>query len=264
LFLVDQSGSMAERFAGQANKSKAEGVADAINRLLQTLVLRCAKGDYILDRYFIGVIGYGGEIGLGFPGEALSGEVLQPVSRIGNLPLRIEERVKRVEDGAGGLVEQRVKFPIWFEPMAQGKTPMCAALQAAHEVVTGFVDRYPQCFPPIVINISDGAATDGNPVPASAALCGVASRDGNVLLFNVHVSIHGLNPILFPTREEEVPDGYARLLFRMSSALPPAMLHQAQILDAPVKEAARGFAFNADLASVIMFLDIGTRVGTRD
>ncbi len=264
LFLVDQSGSMAERFAGQANKSKAEGVADAINRLLQTLVLRCAKGDYILDRYLIGVIGYGGEIGLGFPGEALSGEVLQPVSRIGNFPLRIEERVKRVEDGAGGLVEQRVKFPIWFEPLAQGKTPMCAALQAAHEILTGFIGRYPQCFPPIVINVSDGAATDGDPVPAAAALCQLASRDGNVLLFNVHVSVRGLPPILFPTSEDPLPDGYARLLFRMSSALPPAMLRQAQIVDTPVPDSARGFAFNADLASVIMFLDIGTRVGTRD
>ena len=124
--------------------------------------------------------------------------------------------------------------------------------------------RYPQCFPPIVINISDGAATDGDPVPAAAAVRGLASRDGNVLLFNVHVSIHGLQPILFPTAEGSLPDGYARLLFRISSELPPAMLRQAQILDMPVKEAARGFAFNADLASVIMFLDIGTRVVTRD
>ena len=63
LFLVDQSGSMAERWGGEAGKTKAEGVADAINRLLQTLVRRCAKGDYVLDRYFIGAVGYGGQPG---------------------------------------------------------------------------------------------------------------------------------------------------------------------------------------------------------
>jgi hypothetical protein len=148
--------------------------------------------------------------------------------------------------------------------MAQGKTPMCASLQAAHEIVTSFINQYPRCFPPIVINISDGAATDGDPTVAAAGLRGLASRDGNVLLFNVHVSIHGQAPILFPTSEDAVPDGYARLLFRMSSPLPPAMLKQAQILDAPLKENARGFAFNADLAAVIMFLDIGTRVGKGD
>ncbi|MBI2809036.1 MAG: hypothetical protein HYX68_28970 [Planctomycetes bacterium] len=51
VFLVDQSSSMGEAFGGGSGKSKAEGVADAINRLLQTLVLRCAKAEGIRD-YF--------------------------------------------------------------------------------------------------------------------------------------------------------------------------------------------------------------------
>lgn len=34
VFLVDQSSSMLEPFGGQADKQKADGVADAINRLL--------------------------------------------------------------------------------------------------------------------------------------------------------------------------------------------------------------------------------------
>ena len=38
LFLIDQSGSMAESWGGESGKTKAQGVADAINRLLQTLV----------------------------------------------------------------------------------------------------------------------------------------------------------------------------------------------------------------------------------
>ena len=79
LFLVDQSGSMAEAFGAESGKTKAEGVADALNRLLQTLVFRCAKGEYILDRYHIGVIGYGEDIGVGFLGD-LAGGVLRSVS----------------------------------------------------------------------------------------------------------------------------------------------------------------------------------------
>ena len=51
---------MAEPFGGESGKTKAQGVADAINHLFQTLVSRCSKGAYILDRYYIGVIGYGG------------------------------------------------------------------------------------------------------------------------------------------------------------------------------------------------------------
>jgi uncharacterized protein YegL len=260
LFLVDQSGSMAEPFGGDTSRTKAQGVADAINRLLQTLIYRCAKGEYILDRYHIGVIGYGGEVGLGFPIEALASSVLQPVSMIAAHPLRIEDRVKRVEDGAGGLIEQRIKFPVWFEPMAQGKTPMCGALQAAHEVASGFISQHPGCFPPIVINISDGAATDGNFEPPALALWRLESRDGYVLLFNIHVSSSGQRAILFPSDDLNLPDEYAQRLFRISSPLPLPMLRQAQILESSLEDGARGFAFNADLASVIMFLDIGTRV----
>ena len=34
---------MADTFTGEAGKKKADGVADAINKLLQNLVIRCAK-----------------------------------------------------------------------------------------------------------------------------------------------------------------------------------------------------------------------------
>ena len=52
LFLIDQSGSMAERFGGDLARPRPKGVADAINRLLETLITRCSKGDYIADRYW--------------------------------------------------------------------------------------------------------------------------------------------------------------------------------------------------------------------
>lgn len=266
LFLIDQSGSMAEPFGGDPNKTKAQGVADAINRLLETLITRCSKGDYIADRYLVGLIGYGGEVSLGFPIDALAGSILQPVSLIDQNPLRIEERIRRSDDGTGRLLEQRVMLPTWLEPKAAGKTPMCGAFQAAYDVICGFVAEHPACFPPIVINITDGLATDGDAelvLQWAMVLRGVASQDGNVLLLNVHLSARGERPILLPTEEANLPDDYARLLFRMSSPLPPAMLRQAQILEESVSAGAVGFAFNADLASVIMFLDIGTRGDTR-
>jgi hypothetical protein len=268
LFLIDQSGSMAECWGGEAGKTKAQGVADAINRLLQTLVRRSAKGDYILDRYFIGAVGYGGqpgepdEVSLGFPVEALAGNIVQPVSMIKSHPLRIEERTKREEDGAGGLIQKNIRFPVWFDPKARGKTPMCGAFRAAYEVVSHFVAAHQSCFPPIIINVTDGMATDGDAaylLQCAAALRGVASQDGNVLLFNAHLSVRGDRPVLFPAGENQLPDDYARLLFRMSSPLPESMLRQAQIEESSVEKGAVGFAFNADLASVIMFLDIGTR-----
>jgi hypothetical protein len=64
LFLIDQSGSMEDPFrSGELTKKKADGVADAINRLLQNLVIKCAKSEGIRDYYYVGVIGYGAKVG---------------------------------------------------------------------------------------------------------------------------------------------------------------------------------------------------------
>jgi hypothetical protein len=138
---------------------------------------------------------------------------------------------------------------------------MCAALRAARDVLDAFLRRYPKCFPPIVINVSDGMATDGAFETEAMSIWRLASEDGNVLLLNIHISAKGDQPILFPSDDLGLPDDHARRLFSVSSRLPDAMLRQAGVLEASLAEGARGFAFNADLASVIMFLDIGTRVG---
>jgi len=62
----------------------------------------------------VGVLGYGSSVGPAF-GGALSGKELASISEIANSPVRVEERAKKVDDGAGGLVDQKVRFPIWFD-----------------------------------------------------------------------------------------------------------------------------------------------------
>lgn len=168
LFLIDRSGSMGDPFGDGAGKRKADGVADAINRLLDTLVQRCAKGETILNRFHVGVIGYGATTGPAL-GGALAGKGLVPLSDVANHPLRLEQRTRKIhaDDGAGGAIEstQTMKFPIWFEPVADGLTPMCVALDLAWSLANDFIVRTPTCYPPMVINISDGEATDRDPEP---------------------------------------------------------------------------------------------------
>jgi hypothetical protein len=258
VFLIDQSSSMAEPFGAQPEKPKAEGVADGINRLLQNLVLKCAKGDGIRDYFHVGVIGYGGKVGWALGGK-LAGQKLVPISVLANNPLKVEQRTRKVDDGAGGLVEQKFKFPVWFEATAGGRTPMCQALTEASQGVTEFVAQYPNSFPPLVFNISDGKATDGNPELAAYKLRNIATSDGNVLIFNAHVSATAARPIEFPSLESELPDPEARILFRISSVLPAKLREAAKSDGFRVTDKTRGFVFNADLVSVIRFLDIGTR-----
>src|SRR5262245_21670214 len=259
LFLVDVSSSMLEPFGEQPDKSKADGVADAINRLLQNLVIKCTKSEGVRDYFHVGVISYGGRVEQAL-GGVLAGKTLIPVSTLADNPIRLEQRQRLVSDGAGGLVEQKVKFPVWFEPRAAGRTPMCLALTLARDGLSEFLQRHPACFPPIVMNITDGMATDGDPLPAADLIRELASQDGNVLLFNAHLSDKRAQPIEFPASEAVLPDDFARLLFRMSSRLPLSLVEAARNEGFEAKPESRGFVFNADLVSVIRFLDLGTRV----
>jgi hypothetical protein len=263
LFLLDQSKSMLGPIGGGQGKTKAEAVADSLNRLLYTLVLRCVWGQNVLDRFHVGVLGYGRQV-VPALGGVLAGRELAPISELARNPLRVEQRVNRVDDGRGGQVEQIVRAPIWFDPTGEGKTPMCQCLERAAQIISGFLLEHPACYPPLVINLSDGEATDGDPEGPARNLRKLASEDGEVLLFNAHLSSCSHQAIEFPDRETCLPDVYARRLFRMSSRLPLAMQNAARQAGLAVTAESRGFVFNADLASVVRFLDIGTRVDLKN
>jgi hypothetical protein len=259
LFLIDQSGSMGDVFgAGEGNQKKADGVADAINRMVQNLVIKCAKEEGIRDYFHVGVIGYGAQVGGAFSGT-LAGRQLVPISEVGNSPARVEQRTKKVPDGAGGLVEQPIRFPVWFDPVANGGTPMVQALGQAKGIIETWLSQHPNCFPPIVINITDGEATDGDPTNAAEEIRKLKSSDGEVLLFNIHCSSQRAQPVVFPNSESGLPDQYAQQLLRISSPLPSQMAAVARTEGLNATEGARGFVFNAGMVEVIKALDIGTR-----
>jgi hypothetical protein len=181
LFLIDQSESMREPIAGGQGKTKAVAVADTINNLLYTLVLRCVWGQQVLDRFFVGVIGYGANVGPALGGP-LAGREIAPISEVARGPLRVDSRPGSTPNAAP------IKFPVWFEPTADGRTPMCAALHRAATLVSSFLMDHPDCFPPVVINLTDGVANDGDPEVPAGKLAQLGSSDGGVLLFNLHIS----------------------------------------------------------------------------
>jgi len=265
MFLIDQSGSMEDPIAGSTGR-KADRVADAINRILSGLIIKCAKSEGVRDYYDVGVLGYASNVGPAFKGE-LQGRPLVPISEVADKPARVDERTKKVDDGAGGLVEQKIKFPIWFDPICEGGTSMVGALRQAQNLLQDWAARHPDSYPPIVLNITDGEATDGNAqavLGAAQQLTSLATSDGNVLLFNCHISATDAQSIIFASSEAGLPDEHARLLFQMSSLLPDGLRDAARSEDLPVDDGARGFAFNADLEVLIRFLDIGTRVNTQN
>jgi hypothetical protein len=259
VFLLDQSASMLDEIAdGEQVSRKADVVADALNRLLRELSIKCAKEGGIRDYFHVAVIGYGLRVGSVFDGE-LAGKDLVPLSQVARYPARVEERMRKVPDGAGGLAEHLTKFPVWVEPVGNHGTPMCQALSMATNLVDTFLTTHPTCFPPVVLNLTDGESTDGDPRAQAATLRELASTDGNVLLFNLHVSDRGGQATIFPGEKVELGDDYARTLFSMSSPLPPHMRSYAAQEGLTVDDTSRGFVYNADMVTVVQFLDIGTR-----
>lgn len=259
LLLVDQSKSMANPFAGAGSQPKAVVVADAVNRMVQNLVLRSAKAGGVRDYFHVGVIGYGRAVRAGLGANLLTNPLV-PISQLSDSPLRIENRKRLTPDGHGGVVEKTIKFPIWYEPEAGGPTPMCEAFDAASEAVRRFADAFPNSFPPIVLNLTDGKPTDGDPAGKAWLVRMVSPPDGNALLFNLFLSASPLPPTYFPESEDLLLDPYAQALFKMSSELPAKLCEAARAEGFAIRAGARGVVINADPTALIRFLDIGTRI----
>jgi hypothetical protein len=260
LFLIDQSTSMEDEIsAGDGSQAKANGVADTMNRWLQELSIKCAKSDGIRDYYHVGVVGYGRRVGPCVNGTS-AGKEMAPISEIAENPSRLEERTKKVSDGVGGLLDQTIRFPVWLDPVADGGTPMCRAAGEAKRILTEWLTAHPDCFPPIVIHITDGESTDGNPRERIQELTNLASSDGNVMVFNIHMSDNpNANSVTFPDSVDELPDEYSKMLFETSSPLTPTMRALATEHGFSPSETARSFVLNADMILLVQAIDIGTR-----
>lgn len=264
IFVVDQSRSMSMTI--ESGQTKAQFLAGVLNKTLHTMVLTCSKEEGVRDYFYVGVIAYSGpkeahgNTGArnGFPG-ALRGDLIHPISRLADNPLRIENRSRKVRQEAGEFVEQSVKFPVWFEPVSRGWTTMCAGLRMAAGLACEWCSRHPRSYPPTILHVTDGHPTDGDPEIPAADIRSVATEDGQALLLNLHVDIGPMKPITFPAHDGGLPDEYAKRLFQMSSVLPQHLQDAARAKGYTLQAGARGFVFNAGLESIIDFFDIGTR-----
>src|SRR5215210_3232107 len=151
VFLLDQSGSMADPFGAEQGARKADFVARAVNHALHDLVIRCTKTEEVRDYYH--------------------------VAAVADNPARIESGYRRVPDGAGGFVEMPVRFPVWVHPQAEGGTPMCRALGRVREILQGWLGAHPRGFPPTVLHLTDGESSDGDPVEAGQAVMSLGTED---------------------------------------------------------------------------------------
>ena len=263
VFVLDQSGSMLDAFGGGTGEHalrKADFLADVVNHTIYELVMRCTNPEEVRNYYYVSIIGYGNGVGSAF-GGTLAGRDLVPVSELADNPMRVETRTKKVPDGAGGLVEQQVKFPVWIDPRGENATPMCEAFTKVNGIIEQWISdtRHKTGFPPTVLHVTDGESTDGDPTEIARRTQSMSVSDGSVLLFNCHLSSERIPKIVCPASSSGLPNQYARMLFDISSVLPDRFGGAAKELGLPVEMNSRGFMFNADATSVVQFYEMGTR-----
>lgn len=258
MLMIDQSWSMQEPWA-QTNRSKADALALSINRVLSNAVMLCNRGGDRIYHYFdVGVLGYGQGIQPVLHG-ATNDRPLVSVEQLGNNPQRVDQVARRVPDGAGGVITETINVPIWVDPIASGMTPMVAAFEEAERIVSRWCAEHRSSFPPIVINVTDGASTDGEPSAVAQRLKALGTDDGQALVFNLHLSGIESRAIEFPSSDEDLVDPNAAMLYRISSTLPASLLEAAAAMGYQVTGGSRGFLYNADVVMITDFLDIGTR-----
>lgn len=266
VFLLDRSDSMKQVWQASGG-TLAEGAARALNKILLELCLKSIKevgGD--ARHYFdVGVFGYGacpvagGEGVESALGGALTGQPIVPIPQLFNSPLAIRE-----EPSADAM---SAKVPVWVEPMHGYRTPMCQAIAVAGGHVFDWASAHPHSFPPIVINMTDGFVTDSPHQGVDLAgwasrLATIGTRDGQALVLNAFLSANRAPMTCFPSTAAGLPVPGPDL-FAISSPLPEPMIRNARSAHIEVGAGARGFVFNADLAMLVKFLEIGTRFEVR-
>ncbi|MHC4402578.1 MAG: vWA domain-containing protein [Planctomycetota bacterium] len=264
LFLLDQSFSMEEPLGSSSNR-KCDELVTAINGWLQNMAIRASGDEGIKDWMDVAVFGYRTdpsanpiiESALAGP---LAGRTFVSITEIGANPARIDTRNQLIPDEeTSEMIEVPCEVPVWVDPVTEGGTPMCHMLYQAHQMLSEWIGQHPRSFPPIVVHITDGESQDGDPTAYADAVKKLATEDGNVLLFNCHLSMTAADPFMFPASSEGLPDELARVLFDMSSVLPDPFVRLATGEGFQLQSGARGMAFNADIVCLIQFLNMGTQ-----
>ncbi len=278
VILLDQSGSMFELIPS-LKQSKAEVATAAINTIILEMINKAGFDEFdpsVRKKYaYLSVLGYNDTV---YP---LLGQTDQPIDipTLADHPLATVQVQRVVRSRTGKERRWIEKRPIWIQPTTQGNTQMALAFQNATRIVQGWLSSPPElsvsnppifqalrneCFPPIVINITDAQDNGGaDPLEATQQLRLEGTTQGDTLIFNCHFTKEMGRPCIFPSQISEVEHldahGLARKMFEMSSLIPESLRQGASELShRSISPDARCFVYNADADILIKFLRWGT------
>lgn len=263
IIVLDRSGSMQEPIHfGRTVTTKAAMLAQTAGSLISELIDRCRRTDSTRNYYDIAAIGYGnGEV------EMLLGEGFLSIDELErHRPKSIIKTVEeRLPNGEWTMIEHTITE--WFEPKAEGDTPMYEAMLRVRDLVAEWCAKPENrdSFPPVVIHITDGEASDCDHrdlIDICSQIKQQGTSDGNTLLLNIHISANDKLPaICFPMPDEIAPAGhYATTLAECSSIMPEPFNEAIYGLRGRgVRPPFIGMGYNASVIELLSIINIGSR-----
>ncbi len=265
IFLLDHSVSMSSNTTyGGENMPMSEAVARIVNRQINELVLRCIKSNEVRHYFDIAVVGYGKDSYSAWEGNLKGRDFVSPEELRDNPYKRII--VKEEKKTRKGLVVKEVEKVQWIEANHTGSwTQFHKAFDHAKRLLEKWMEAHhdQDCYPPTIIHITDGeynGASKSEVQQKANELKSMFTNDGNVLLFNIHITANDNDGLTFPKSKAEL-DGnrYAMDLFDLSSLLPLRYneeICKIKATDSSARHSA--MAVNADMTTLIKLMDIGT------
>ena len=242
IILIDQSSSMSEIFFSEEGKdySFARVAKNAVDSFLYEILSGCISGNEIRPFVDLAIIGYGASI-----------RSATPKIPMDQLPFSVAELqttfIKKNEADDGDVGYHAPLRYEWIEEISDGATSMLAALEKAKEITEKWITTHQDSFPPVILNITDGMATDDpiliervqryslgdlSALPLVTIVKEIqklSTNDGNVLVCNAQLSGENQNTlggITYPTNVRNTDDPYTKLLFEMSSVIPDTLLEE--------------------------------------
>ena len=266
IFLIDQSVSMQKYTTLYGEEMPmAEAVARIVNHQLNELVLRCVKGSETRDYYDIAIIGYGEKAYSGWKGELEGRDFVKP-SELKEHPYKKITTKKETRTRKGVKVVE-IEEVQWIEAEAtEGWTRVHHAFEKAKGLLDEWMEKHhdKDCYPPTIINITDGefnGATKEYVLQQANELKSMFTNDGNVILFNIHISANKAVCVTCPASKDEVSfSSLATTMYEMSSLLPMRYSDRIADLrgDGTPNNRYRAMSINADMSTLIQLMDIGT------
>lgn len=276
IILIDQSASMEEPFGGTqvgGGMKKCDMVASVLNRLLNGFILQNTAGGVVKSRVDVAVLGYGADQIKSALAGSLAGKDFVSLPELHDNPAGTEIIMKKEVDETGNLFEIPINIPKWVEPIADGSTPMKAAFDRARDLADQWTRNHMESYPPVVINITDGMATDvvdtSNPVElfsAADAIKAVQTADGSTLMYTCHLTDRTYRSVEFPGSESDLPDDpFAKVLYKLTSEVPQSgHVVYENLAGTKLPSSARGFIFNGDAGAVVQMFRVGTTAAAVD